>query len=287
MGGSTYPRFGRLHFTSKYSDLTITCNYRQWAVHRAIVCSRSGFFDGACSSQFREANSGVIDLSEEDEDAVEQMIHFFYHLDYLNRPERPMATMFRHRANSNARRRLPKKLDLYLIEDPLLTQAGCYVSDEPQSPTTPSEGRISPDLVEGKVRSPKSRSQTPPLVHDDDSDYESAEEEDELAQPASHLTMHTRVYALAEKYDIPSLKQLAKTKFEMEMACYYDSPEFAEAIEEVYCSTIDSDRGLRDVVLETFTCHPQLANTQDVFTVIKDTPSLALELFKLERGIPV
>ena len=73
----------------------------------------------------------------------------------------------------------------------------------------------------------------------------------------------------------------------MEMACHYDSPEFAEAIEDVYCSTIDSDRGLRDIVLQTFKCHPQLANTQDVFTVIKDTPSLAFELFKLERGIPI
>lgn len=103
----------------------------------------------------------------------------------------------------------------------------------------------------------------------------------------SNLVLHTRVYSLAEKYDIPSLKQLAKTKFEMAMACYYDSPEFAEAIEEVYCTTIDSDRGLRDVVLQAFKSHPQLANTQDVFGVIKDTPSLALELFKVERGIPV
>lgn len=65
----------RLHLGGKYSDLTITCNYRQWACHRAIVCSRSGFFDGACSHQFRESQTGVIDLSEDDEEAVEQMIH--------------------------------------------------------------------------------------------------------------------------------------------------------------------------------------------------------------------
>ena len=69
-----------LYVGGKYSDLTITCNYRQWAVHRAIVCSRSGFFDGACSNAFAEAYSGVIDLSEDDEEAVEQMIRCTFEL---------------------------------------------------------------------------------------------------------------------------------------------------------------------------------------------------------------
>lgn len=74
MGGSLICG-GRLRFSSKYSDLTVTCNYRQWSVHKAIVCSRSGFFDGACSSQFREGNTGIIDLSEDDEEAVGHMIN--------------------------------------------------------------------------------------------------------------------------------------------------------------------------------------------------------------------
>lgn len=72
MGGAYAGR--RLHANSKFSDLTITCNYRQWHVHRAILCSRSGFFDGACSNAFREANNRAIDLSDDNEDAVEQMI---------------------------------------------------------------------------------------------------------------------------------------------------------------------------------------------------------------------
>lgn len=95
------------------------------------------------------------------------------------------------------------------------------------------------------------------------------------------------MYALAEKYGIAALKSLAKHKFECQMACYYDSPEFADAVEEVYSSTIDSDRGLRDVVLQAFRSHPQLASTQDVFAVIKRTPALAFELWKVERGLPV
>jgi len=128
--------------------------------------------------------------------------------------------------------------------------------------------------------------QTPPLDGDDDSDYESYDEEG-VGEEEAHLLLHTRVYALAEKYDIPSLKELAQRKFEMAMACFYDSSEFAEAIEEVYCSTVDTDRGLRDVVLQAFRSHPALATTQDVYAVIKETPTLAFELFKIERGLPI
>lgn len=171
-----------------------------------------------------------------------------------------------------------------MIEDPLLSMAGNYV---PETPATPPPASPTMELPEGKTRSPKVRPQTPPPDLDADSASEGSEYSEHEEEPESHLLQHTRVYALAEKYDIPSLKQLAKNKFEMAMACWYDSPEFADAIEEVYCSTIDSDRGLRDVVLETFKCHPQLASTQDVYEVIKDTPTLAMELFKVERGIPV
>lgn len=132
-----------------------------------------------------------------------------------------------------------------------------------------------------------------PSLHSDsdsESDCEVEESEDdeyESTEDESHLLLHTRVYALAEKYDVPTLKTLAKRKFEMALACYYDAPEFVDAVDEVYSSTVDTDRGLRDVVLQAFRSHPALATTQDVFALIKDTPSLAFELYKIERGIPV
>jgi len=223
----------------------------------------------------------------------------FYHLDYLNdESDHEASAVFRHRLLSNARRRLPKKLDLSMVEDPLLSQAG-YCAPEPNvaSPSaTDASISINTDMSQfkNKVKSPrtprspaKNRQHLSPYDSEANSDYESYDDEEEVGEEESHLLTHTRVYALAEKYDIPSLKELAQSKFEMAMACYYDSSEFADAIEEVYCSTIDTDRGLRDIVLQAFRAHPALATTQDVYAVIKETPALAMELYKIERGMPV
>lgn len=191
---------------------------------------------------------------------------------------------------SDARRRLPKKVDFTQIEDPLLAQAGYCVPEPSTSTRNDSAITIDTNVKPKSPRQPRSpvnaRQQTPPLECDSESDYD-LYDEDGVGEEESHLLLHTRVYALAEKYDIPSLKELSQRKFEMAMACFYDSSEFAEAIEEVYCSTVDTDRGLRDVVLQAFRSHPALATTQDVYSVIKETPTLAFELFKIERGLPI
>lgn len=207
--------------------------------------------------------------------------------------------MFRHRAYSDSRRKLPPKIDFTKIEDPLLSQAGLY--DTQATTSSPSSPQREASSHHDKIScSPvATRSDTPPLDADEGSD----EEDYETTESESHLILHTqvsdisilyhsaltnvsrKVYALAEKYDIPDLKTLAKRKFEIAVACYYDAPELAEAIELVYSNTVDSDRGLRGVVLQLFKLHPLLATTQDIFAVIKETPTLALDLWKVERGL--
>lgn len=42
----------RLFETGAYSDLTITCGEDRYAVHKAIVCTRSPFFAAACNGMF-------------------------------------------------------------------------------------------------------------------------------------------------------------------------------------------------------------------------------------------
>jgi hypothetical protein len=68
--------------------------------------------------------------------------------------------------------------------------------------------------------------------------------------PSSQLSLHAKVYALGEKYSIEGLKKEAQKKFESEIVSgNVVVDDFAEAVEEVYTSTVSEDRGLRDVVV--------------------------------------
>lgn len=113
-----------------------------------------------------------------------------YHLDYLNQQlGQEASAMFRHRAYSDARRKMPQKIDFTQIEDPLLSQAGLYASQDVQSPigSPYAEAHSHPDKP---PRSPSTIcSGTPPLEADEGSegeDYETTESE-------SHLILHTQV----------------------------------------------------------------------------------------------
>jgi len=51
-------------------------------VHKKVLCAQSDFFQKACEGGFQEASSGVIDLTEDDPDAVRAMVQFCYTVDY-------------------------------------------------------------------------------------------------------------------------------------------------------------------------------------------------------------
>lgn len=89
------------------------------------------------------------------------------------------------------------------------------------------------------------------------------------------------------RYDIPGLKSLARAKFAEQVAINYDTPDFALACREVYDSTLDSDRGLRDVIIQAFRSHPELPLREDVEMVAREVPDLGFELYKMAVGLPV
>ncbi|KAF5709420.1 speckle-type POZ [Fusarium mundagurra] len=89
--------------------------------------------------------------------------------------------------------------------------------------------------------------------------------------PPANLTLFAKVYALGEKYGIPGLKTIALSKFETLAKAYAQTEDFRLAVHEVYTSTIDQDRGLRDVVVSTVEENLVLLNNQNFEDLTKTT----------------
>ncbi|AEO55663.1 hypothetical protein MYCTH_2050467, partial [Thermothelomyces thermophilus ATCC 42464] len=94
----------------------------------------------------------------------------------------------------------------------------------------------------------------------------------------SVLATHARVYSLAEKYLIRGLKTVAVRQFKLAATSFPDIDDFLEATLEVYSSTVDDDRGLRDVVVETLYTNSNWLDRENVRDVIKELGALTYDL---------
>lgn len=70
----------------------------------------------------------------------------------------------------------------------------------------------------------------------------------------SPLILHARVYAIAGQYNIPKLKDVAKLKY----SCIihpeiFNTSVFVKSLELIYDTTPESDKGLRNIAVETAT----------------------------------
>jgi hypothetical protein len=72
-----------------------------------------------------------------------------------------------------------------------------------------------------------------------------------------------------------------------EIDIHIDSADFPEACQEAYETTFHTDRGLRDVIIQTFRANPSLSLRSDVEMTVRETPGLAFELFRMASGLPV
>lgn len=68
------------------------------------------------------------------------------------------------------------------------------------------------------------------------------------------LMINVQVYAMADKFDMPELKVLAKEKF-LKCAQCWPLPEFPTVVHEALSSTPESDRGLRDIIRRIMADH--------------------------------
>lgn len=96
----------------------------------------------------------------------------------------------------------------------------------------------------------------------------------------STLLNNALVYALAEKYDVEPLKELSKSKFQIQTwGKDWNFDDIPRLLQEVHRSIPATDRGLRDIVIELCAQHIDRLMSNPVFSqVLHEDAILAIEI---------
>ncbi|TLD09636.1 hypothetical protein PspLS_11701, partial [Pyricularia sp. CBS 133598] len=95
---------------------------------------------------------------------------------------------------------------------------------------------------------------------------------------APGLLLHAKVYAITDNYTIAGLKALAVVKFKSSVGEAWNTEDFLDAAIETYSSTIDTDRDMRNAVIETFARRKELLEPDEVKKLVRKLDQLAYDL---------
>ncbi|KAI9767184.1 MAG: hypothetical protein M1839_004603 [Geoglossum umbratile] len=91
-----------------------------------------------------------------------------------------------------------------------------------------------------------------------------------------------RVYAIAEKYDIKGLKELAMERLSAWVETNWNHDKFPAMVREAYESTPGSDRGLRDIIERVLAKHAtEVVNDVKFKDLLCEVGSLSLAILQL------
>lgn len=94
-----------------------------------------------------------------------------------------------------------------------------------------------------------------------------------------HLIEHAKVFAMAVKYHVDALRNLAVQKFQTEVGQHWDHEDLAHAVHVIYTSTADEVTQLREVTVEALNAHrDQLLEKPEIATLLRSITGLACDL---------
>ncbi|KAG4292324.1 hypothetical protein FPRO06_13577 [Fusarium proliferatum] len=235
---------GNLLKTGDYSDLVIVCGQARHKVHKAVICPRSDFFKAACGSGFKEAQTGEIELPDDDPFAVSMMIEYLYHQKCT----------------------IPWDAKL--------------VPEDQRSPAVTSPPATAPSKKTRHSFSGDSFT-IHPRLHPLQGTFFSASLSEE---PGSHkslvlyqnLHVHYKLYALGQKYGIEGLQDLAIHNFEAEVYMEFQSSSvdhFGDLIyvmNEIYTCAAEAGRPLCDAIVRILKSKPKLFEREDMKEFLKE-----------------
>ncbi|KAJ4327195.1 BTB/POZ domain-containing protein 19 [Fusarium piperis] len=179
----THALLHSLLYSGDFSDMTIKCRGREFKTHRAIVCSQSPFFKKALGSNFKEGASGIVDLADDDPEIVQCFLEFLYTGSYIPNEHSPNRLLG---AAGVANKEILKRLDC-----PTGSTGDCNSVDaryfglgKPSTTQRRQAGLLAPS------RSVKRKLYKWPVIK-----------------------QSVEIYILADKYDVPPLRLLARDRF--------------------------------------------------------------------------
>ncbi|KAI4199161.1 MAG: hypothetical protein LQ350_004791 [Teloschistes chrysophthalmus] len=249
--GKLISRFATLLESGKYSDLTIVCRSRQFRVHRNVLCTASKFFAAACDGAFQEAQIGKLDLSADDPNVVERFLSFLYTANYNEDDKDDTKETTGQGESSVDSVANASSMDSGHVEDSALPPLSAL--------SVPQTGQKRKAVDEEKTEG--------------------------MAEYASERLNDVLVYALADKYDVKDLKNLAIAKFQRSKDWEgWEDEDILTILRIVYETTPRTDRGLRDEILKIFSCHcDTLMDNPRLISMLDGDGQLARDILKTTK----
>ncbi len=95
------------------------------------------------------------------------------------------------------------------------------------------------------------------------------------------LLVNAKLYIIAEKYEIQALKELACTKYQQVLPETWNTSVFAESARLVYDNTVETDRMLRDIIVEVASNNAKtLLDRGEFVDLLKSNGGLATEIMR-------
>ncbi|KAI1343494.1 hypothetical protein F5Y15DRAFT_234825 [Xylariaceae sp. FL0016] len=296
-----------------YSDLRIDCGEDQHAVHRAVVCPRSKrITELQAAPQKWSDDDGikdVIELKDENPKAVRLMLHYLYHLDYLEDPlpaTPTVATKANGQAPNNGAKPLSNLQNSTTEDvDSNVGKSLNYSIEHEQFVDTSTTTETSETANKTKKKNKKKRANTATAIPVEalaaqstipngptttvsgtvpvNAVHSITPLRPEALGPEPTLSLHAQMYSLASRFSIQGLRLLAASKFQNQLESHWNTADFLLAAKEAYTSTDRGDRTMRDAVLGAVEKHPELLERREVQDVIRGL-ELSFDLLMCMKG---
>jgi hypothetical protein len=102
--------------------------------------------------------------------------------------------------------------------------------------------------------------------------------------PPDTLLNLSKIYAIADKYDVTGLKELVCKDFALACDVFWDEESFALAVDHVFSSTVPEDISLRHIVIETISKHMAVVKKPEIQALVTKHGDLALGVLLKKMG---